>query len=147
MSVPSSCFTKNDRSAISEEVTRQEIRTTGEIKVVILRHCWRGLRSKAARLFRESGLDQTKDRNAVMLLVVTANRECLVYGDVGIHRKLGQGYWDDIRDGMVSRFQEGKMTEGVCEAVVKIGKTLQELFPSDGTDENELSDEVMVADA
>ena len=140
-------FDRSSLNTLSEEVSLQERGTTGEIKVVIHRHCWRPIRAKAAKVFREAGLDQTAERNAVMIFIVTSNRECLIYGDVGVHHKVGQGYWNSIRDDMVSSFQAGEMTEGVRQAVQQVGATLRDLYPSGGGDENELSDEVLVADA
>ena len=75
---------------IVSAVAAAELRTSAEVKVVVARHCWTDLRDKAKSLFQQHELHKTADRNAVMVLLVLANREFLVYGDRGIHEKVGE---------------------------------------------------------
>ena len=43
---------------------------------------------------------------------------------------------------MVAKFKEGKITEGICEAVITAGEQLKVYFPYQTDDVNELPDEI-----
>ena len=43
---------------------------------------------------------------------------------------------------MIAKFKEGKITEGICEAVISAGEQLKAYFPYQADDVNELPDEI-----
>ena len=128
---------------VTSAVAEAEKRTSAEIKLVILRHCWKDLREKAAELFTRHGLDRTAQRNCVLILLVTTNREFLICGDKGIDEKVGVGFWEDVRDSMMARFREEDFAGGLVEGVALAGEKLAEHFPCRDGDVNEISDEVV----
>ena len=138
-----SFFTSEESARIAAEVGEAERGTSAEIKVVVLGHSWMDLRDKAARVFRKHGLHNTKDRNCVMILLVVANREFLVYGDKGIHEHVRQTFWNDVRDEIGRHFRANAFDEGVCAGVRLIGARLAEHFPAQADDVDELSNEVI----
>ena len=75
-----------------------------------------------------------------------ANREFLVYGDKGIHERVGEGFWLTVRDTMQEEFQAGRLLEGLCAGIDQIGVQLAEHFPPLADDINELPDEVVHED-
>jgi uncharacterized membrane protein len=128
---------------IAASVAAAEQRTSAEIKIVILRYCWRDLREKARLLFHKHNLHRTRDRNAVMILLVLVNREFLVYGDSGIHEKVPDNFWLTVRDAMQEEFQAGKLVEGLCVGIARVGAELATHFPRSDSDVNEISDTVI----
>ena len=140
---PRAFLTPEECAAVEEALGQAEASTSAELKVVIARHSWGDIRVKAARLFEKYGLDQTELRNCAMILVVPANREYLIYGDNGIHEKVGQGFWTDVRDLMAQAFQEGRFGDGLRDAVLRTGVKLAEHFPIQDDDRNEISDEIV----
>lgn len=134
------------KEKIASAVAEAERQTSGEIKVVVLNHCWIDIREKARKLFIKYELFKTEQRNAVMILLVLANHEFLVYGDKGIHEKVDDKFWLHVRDAMQARFREGKLAEGVCEGVKQVGEKLAVFFPRMADDQNELSNEVIHED-
>jgi uncharacterized membrane protein len=133
----------NWRDVVSATVSLAEKKTAAEIKVVVLNYCWVDIREKARVLFFRHGLQKTKNRNAVMIVLVLKNREFLVYGDKGIHEKVTDEFWLHTRDSMLSSFQKGDIVEGLCHGVQLVGEKLALYFPYQHNDENELSDEVI----
>jgi uncharacterized membrane protein len=131
-----------EKEMVEKAVADAEKNTSAEIKVVILRYCWDDIKRKAMSLFCKYELHKTADRNCVMILLVTANREFLIYGDVGINEKTGQGFWDEERDLMARHFAADKFGEGIAAAVENTGKKLAEFFPYQPDDVNEISNEV-----
>ena len=143
---PKKFLTEEEAKCIAVAVKEAENRTSAEIKLVIARHCWTDIKVKAARVFKKIGLDKTKQRNCVLILLVTTNREFLIYGDQGIHEKVGQNFWDDIRSQMVNRFKDDAFGDGICEGIKLIGEKLAQYFPYQADDQDEISDEVAYED-
>ncbi|MAE63429.1 MAG: hypothetical protein CMJ18_04085 [Phycisphaeraceae bacterium] len=136
-------LTAAESAELAAVVRDAEARTSAEIRVVITRHCWGDLRAKGQRLFRRHGLDATAGRNAVMILLVAANREVLVYGDNAIHERVGPRFWVEVKDLMVERFSTGDVVGGLREGVLRVGERLVEHFPRADEDVNELDDGVI----
>ncbi|MBI4833120.1 MAG: TPM domain-containing protein [Candidatus Lindowbacteria bacterium] len=139
---PKKFLSPAESQQLATAVEQAENRTSGEVKVVLVRHCWTDIRSKASRIFNKLNLDKTQQRNCVMILLVLTNREFLIYGDQGIHEKVGQDFWDDTRDRMLRKFEEDKFGEGLCEGVQRIGEKLAHFFPYQVGDKNEISDDI-----
>ena len=139
---PKKFLSEDEKQHVQNAINQAEQQTSAEIKFVIVRHCWDDIRTKAAKIFKKLNLHKTKERNCVLILLVTTNHEFLIYGDEGIHEKVGQDFWDDVRNKMQNQFQENNFVEGVSEGIQLIGEKLAAYFPRQLTDVNEISDEV-----
>jgi uncharacterized membrane protein len=130
---------------IAEAVAAAELRTSAEVKVIVLRYCWADIREKAKSLFYKNEIHKTKDRNAVMILQVLVNREFLIYGDKGINEKVEEDFWLNVSNAMREKFQSGNLIAGLCAGVEHVGEQLATYFPRND-DVNEISDEVVYED-
>jgi uncharacterized membrane protein len=139
---PTQFLSPDESAAVTGAVVEAERRTSAEIKVVTLRHCWNRIDAKAARIFRKLGLDKTRERNGVLILLVTTNREFIILGDQGIHEKVGQNFWDDVRDEMQAYFRADRFAEGLVAGIARIGEKLRAHFLRRADDRNEIPDEV-----
>jgi uncharacterized membrane protein len=140
---PRKFLNESESAKINSAIKEAESKTSGEIKVVLARHCWGKMEAKAAKIFRELGLHKTKERNCVLVLFIVTNREFLIHGDQGIHEKVGQGFWEDIRDKMVAAFKQDAFGDGISEGVCLIGERLSQYFPYQRNDSDEISDEIV----
>ena len=131
---------------IAEAVAAAELRTSAEVKVIVLRYCWADIREKAKSLFYKHELHKTKDRNAVMILQVLVNREFLIYGDKGINEKVEKDFWLNVSNAMREKFQSGNLIAGLCAGVEHVGEQLATYFPRNDDDVNEISDEAVYED-
>ena len=136
-------FSESDLKEIAEAVSEAEKQTNAEIKPVIINYCWGSLHKKAQSLFEKYNLHKTKNRNAVMILLVVKNRELLIYGDEGITQKVGVEFWVETKDKMIEFFRNGEFTKGMKVGIGNAGKKLSEFFPYTEDDENEISNEVI----
>lgn len=141
---PHSFLSREEASRVAAAVQQAESQTSAEIKVVLTRFAWLDLRAKAAKLFRKHGLDRTAARNCVMILIVPSNREFLVYGDTGIHAKVGQLFWHEMRDAIASEFRAGRVVEGLEAGVRLAGAKLAEYFPHSADDKDEVSNAIVI---
>ena len=139
---PRKFLTSEETTQVDAAIEEAETTSSAELKLVIARHCWGSIKRKAAMLFHQHGLDQTEQRNCVLVLLVTTNREFVIYGDQGIHDKVGQEFWDDVRDVVVERFKGGEFGEGLASGIRRIGEKLAEHFPYHADDVDEIPDEV-----
>jgi len=140
---PREFLTPAESDRVNAAIKNAERDTSAEIKLVVARHCWSDIKNKASGIFKKLGLDKTKEHNGVLILFIVTNREFLVYGDQGIHEKVGQDFWNDIRDRMSADFHEGRFADGICDGIELIGKKLAEYFPHKRGDINEIADEIV----
>ena len=89
-------------------------------------------------------MQNTEQRNAVIVYVAIKDRQLAVYGDTGIHQKTGNEYWKAAVDNMISHFNKENYAAGIANCVTMIGRALQEHFPYyKDVDKNELPDEII----
>lgn len=127
---------------MEEAVRLAELETSGELRVHIENRCPGAALDRAADVFARLGMHRTAERNGVLVYVALDDHKLAIIGDAGINAKVPPGFWDGIRDRMVERCRRGRVTEGICEAVVAAGKALREYFPRRTDDRNELPDEI-----
>ncbi|MBN1444934.1 MAG: TPM domain-containing protein [Candidatus Omnitrophica bacterium] len=139
---PKKFLSEEEKRLIDGAIDKAEKETSGEIKLFIGRFCWGSIEDKAGRVFRKLGLSKTKERNGVLIYLVTANREFLIYGDEGINSKVPADFWDGIKDRMEENFSRGDFGKGLAEAIETIGVQLKAYFPCRKDDRNELSDDI-----
>ena len=127
---PEKAFTQQQKDAMVAAIKQAEKDTSGEIRVHIEN------RSKI------DVLDRAAERNGVLIYVALLDHKSAILGDAGINAKVPADFWDSIMKNMVAKFKEGKITEGICEAVITAGEQLKVYFPYQTDDVNELPDEI-----
>ena len=140
---PKTFLSDDDLARVTSKIAGAEKMTSAEIKLVIAEKCRTDIRRKALRTFKKYKLDKTARRNGVLILVVASKRQLLLYGDRGIHEKVGQHFWDEARDAMLNQFKNEKFGDGLCAGIHLIGEKLANIFPYEQDDENEISNEVV----
>jgi len=135
-------FTKEEGDRIVEAIRLAELRTSGEIRVHLEVGSGQKTIREAVKIFAKLGMKQTKDRNGVLFLLVPEKKEFSIYGDVGIHKIVPEGYWEDIVTHVEKQFRLGAFTDGVCEGIQMVGEKLKMHFPYKTGDENELPNQI-----
>lgn len=138
-------LSREELDRLSAKIAAAEQITSAELRLVLTTSSWLGLRNKAERLFRKYGLDKSAQRNAVMILVDTRSRELLIYGDDGVHQRVDETFWSDVRDAMIDELRAGRLAEGLAAGIRIVGEKLAVLFPASGNDRNEIANDVIVA--
>jgi uncharacterized membrane protein len=132
-----------DQARVVAAIRVAERVTSGEIRVSVAHFFWGDVEKTAEKAFRRLGMENTADRNGVLIFLVPSRKRFAILGDAGIHEKVGQAFWDDTSACLSSHFRQGAFTEGLVEAVRMVGDRLAAHFPSTGeADRNELPDEV-----
>ena len=133
-------LTKSDKKEIVSAIHDAEKRTSGEIRVHLKGWCGRDVLREAQKAFTRLKMHRTREQNGVLIFIVLKNREFAVVGDQGIHGRVGEAFWNTIRDKMAGYFSQGKLKEGILAGVEEAGRKLGEHFPRRAGDVNELPD-------
>ena len=131
-----------DGARIEQAIAAAERLTSGEIRVSVAPLFWGNVERAARLAFERLGMQQTHERNGVLIFVVPARRRFFVLGDTGIHEKVGQRLWDEVAAALQGHFTKGEFTEGLVAAVERVGRALAEHFPHRPGDVNELPNRV-----
>ena len=138
-------FTAEEQQLIIEAIQNAERMTSGEVRVFVESKCsYMDAIDRAAELFFQLEMQKTDDRNAVLLYVAMKDRQLAVFGDEGIHKKVGNEYWNNEVHKMITNFNRENYAAGISEVVKDIGEALTKNFPfNNDTDKNELPDDIV----
>ncbi|HTD92672.1 MAG TPA: TPM domain-containing protein [Chitinophagaceae bacterium] len=138
-------FTIEQQKLIVDAVQQAEKRTSGEVRVFVESRCkYMDAIDRAYEIFFSLKMNNTADRNAVLLYVALKDRQLAIFADEGIHSRLGQQYWNDEISKMIANFNREDYADGIRKCVISIGEALYQQFPFDNdTDKNELPDDIV----
>ena len=141
-------LSKEQEKTVMNAIKEAENNTSGEIRVHLEDRCKKDDPIKRAiEMFGELHMHETELRNGVIVYVAIKDHKLAVWGDEGIHTKVGQDFWNDTLATMQKYFSAGDYETGLSEAILMIGDKLKENFPYQSDDENELSDDISYGDS
>lgn len=65
-----------------------------------------------------------------------------IIGDVAINEKVADDFWDSTKTIILNEFKKGQFCDGLSKGIESVGEQLQDFFPYQSDDINELSDEI-----
>ena len=138
-------FTPAEKDIIVTAIQEAERRTSGEIRIYVESKCEMvNPVLRAREIFFQLKMDQTASRNGVLLYLAMDDHQLAVFGDEGIHQKVGHEFWQKEVAIMLEEFKQKHFIEGIAHIVQDIGEALVTHFPYDGTtDKNELPDDIV----
>ncbi|MBN8835717.1 MAG: TPM domain-containing protein [Sphingobacteriia bacterium] len=141
----SSFFSEEEKQIITSAIQHAEQQTSGEVRVFIESKCsYVNAIDRAIELFGKLNMHQTKQRNGVLVYVAVKDRQLAVFGDVGIHEKVGNEFWNNAVQQMIQHFNKSNYALGIAQTVTAVGEALKNHFPYDAaTDINELPDDIV----
>lgn len=141
--MPQDLFTLAQQKEIISAIEEAEKNTSGEIRVHIEKKCNEDVLDHAAFIFDKLEMQKTALRNGVLIYLAVEDKKLAILGDAGINLKVPQGFWEEIKNVMITNFKEGKFTEGLSKGIILAGEQLKKHYPYDKeNDENELSNEI-----
>lgn len=135
----------SDEALIVEAIRAAEKHTSGEVRVYVESHCrFVDPVDRAIEVFYGLKMNDTDDHNGVLIYVALKDRQLAVYGDEGIHTKVGKEFWQNAVTQMLQHFNKEDHVAGICQTIKAIGETLAKEFPYEANDDkNELPDEIV----
>ena len=136
-------LSSDDELAIVQAIQEAEKKTSGEIRVHIEKKCpKKDPIKRAISLFQKLSMHKTDLRNGVIVYVATEDHLLAIWGDEGIHAKVGQEFWESTLVTLKEDFKTNQIKNGLTKALLDIGEKLQQYFPYQKDDKNELDDSI-----
>ena len=132
---------EEDRRVV-EAIKQAELNTSGEIKVHIENHCRGDVEKRSLMVFNKLKLNKTQLRNGVLIYLAVRDHKFAILGDEGINNVVEEGFWNDVKDLMLSHFREGRFADGLEQGIMRCGEKIKTHFPYQSDDVNEIPDEI-----
>ncbi|MDX1955310.1 MAG: TPM domain-containing protein [Chitinophagaceae bacterium] len=138
-------FSEEERLSIVQAIRDAERMTSGEVRVFVESKCrFMDPVDRAGELFFRLKMDKTDDRNGVLVYIAVKDHQLAIFGDEGIHKRVGQEFWVNEVKRMTESFMKENYAEGLRQCVIDIGQVLHQHFPyNNDTDKNELPDDIV----
>ena len=138
-------FAEQEIAKLKLAIAAAEKSTSGEIRVYIESKCrYVEATDRAAELFLELKMQETVARNGVLIYLATEDRQLAIWGDQGVHERLGNEYWQQRIEEMLNSIKQLDYLSGITYCIEQVGNALSTHFPYQrATDQNELSDEIL----
>lgn len=135
-------LTHEEQDLIKAAIEAAELQTSGEVKVHLEPYCKTDPMQRALQVFNELELYHTQQRNGVLFYMAFKDHKFAILGDEGIHKKVGQNFWDSTKELMADHFKKGQLAAGLSEGIKMAGQQLKVHFPYQSDDKNELSNDI-----
>jgi uncharacterized membrane protein len=138
-------FSEEEKKQIVAAIQEAEKQTSGEIRVYVESRCrYVDPLDRAIQVFAFLNMGKTSARNAVLIYVATKSRQLAIFGDQGIHEKVGDEFWRSEIMKILSQYRREHVAGAISKVVKDIGDALKYHFPYDRqTDINELPDDIV----
>ncbi len=135
-------FTKSEKKNIIQAIEKAELHTSGEIRLHVEDNCTENPYKRALEVFYLLKMENTKERNGVLLYIAIKDKKLAIIGDQGIHEKVSNDFWDKIIFKLQENFKNEIFAIGTIEAILEIGNQLSTYFPLNNDDKDELTNEI-----
>ena len=139
-------ISSDDKKRLVNAITLAEENTSGEIRVHIQKKLKDDIYKAAVKKFEKLGMTKTKLRNGVLVYIALQNREFAIIGDIGIHEKVENNFWNETVELMKEHFKQNNLIGGIEKGLELAGNALKRYFPHEDNDINELSNEISIED-
>lgn len=138
-------FSAEENERIVAAIRKAEQLTSGEVRIYVESRCrFVNPVDRAAEIFYGLKMEKTGSHNGVLLYIAVKDHQLAIFGDEGIHQKVGNTFWQEKVKHILSEFNAAHFCEGIVHIVEEIGAALHEHFPYNATtDKNELPDEIV----
>jgi uncharacterized membrane protein len=138
-------FSQEENQQLVDAIQKAEQQTSGEVRIFVESKCkYVDALDRAKEIFFSLKMNETELRNGTLIYVAVKDKQAAVFGDEGIHQKVGAQYWKEVVTKMLFQFRNQKLADGICQGIHDLGEALKFYFPyQSDTDKNELPDEIV----
>ena len=117
-------------SPIIRALNSLALKTAGEVRVHLSHaHFESDVMATALSLFEEFEMTRTANRNAVLIYVNLRHRKFAIVADEGIHRVVGQRYWDEMAVNLREDLQSTHFENALALTTYGLTVVMQKFFP------------------
>jgi uncharacterized membrane protein len=114
-------LTKEEEAEVIEAIRIAEQNTSGEIRIHIEKETSIAPIDRAVEVFHLLQMENTQERNGVLIYVATHSKQFAICGDQGIHEKVTNSFWDSTKEIMLNHFKNGNNKQPIwCSRNINI---------------------------
>ena len=140
-------FPKRSMNRIAAAIHQSETLHMGELRFAVEAGLdWPDLvagtspRERALQVFSQLRVWDTEHNSGVLIYLLLADNNVEIVADRGIHARVGAARWEAICHAMQQKFRADDFESGVLEGIAAITALLQQHFPAQQANANELPD-------
>ena len=144
-------FPKAALRRIEQSITASERGHQGELRLVVEANlplagllCDQSSRQRAVELFGEFGVWDTEHNCGVLIYLQLLDRRVEIVADRGIHRRVGDAFWNTVCRRLEASFRDGQYEAGILRALDEVTAALTEHFPATVDNPDELPNAPLV---
>lgn len=99
---------------------------------------------RALEVFSRLRIWDTEHNSGVLIYLLMADRKVEIVADRGINSRVAKSAWINICRDMESHFRKGEFENGVLQGISAITRLLQQHFPAQARNSNDLPDQPVV---
>jgi putative membrane protein len=103
----------------------------------------RRVRRRAVAVFRAAAERRTVGRTGILVYLSMAERRAEIVADDAITRVTTPETWGEAMSALLVEVKEGRLADGMVEAIELVGAVLAEYFPRSAADTNEIPDKLI----
>ena len=122
-------LSKVNHDRVVAAIREAEAKSSGEIRVHLDHRKVTDPLAEGRAVFERLGMTGTSERNGALIFVAPRSKKFAILGDTGIHEKCGDDFWASAAEALSGHFRGGRFTEGLVDAIARLGDKLAEHFP------------------
>ncbi|HEX5258905.1 MAG TPA: TPM domain-containing protein [Sphingomicrobium sp.] len=103
----------------------------------------RRVRRRAIAIFQAAAAGRTAGKTGILIYLSLAERRAEIIADEAILKVTDDHTWGEAMHALLEQVREGKVGEGICAAIERVGTVLSEHFPRSADDCNEIPDRLI----
>ena len=103
---------------------------------------WR-VRRRAIAIFQASAAGRTTGKTGILIYLSLAERRAEIIADEAILKVTDDHTWGEAMADLIGEVRQGKVGDGICAAIERVGVVLSEHFPRSAEDCNEIPDRLI----
>ncbi|HYX46180.1 MAG TPA: TPM domain-containing protein [Sphingomicrobium sp.] len=103
----------------------------------------RRVRRRAIAIFQAAAAGRTAHKTGVLIYLSLAERRAEIVADEAIHKITDEHTWGEAMTALLADVRDGRVGDGICAAVERVGAVLSEHFPRLAGDANEIPDKLI----
>ncbi|HXS49810.1 MAG TPA: TPM domain-containing protein [Sphingomicrobium sp.] len=103
----------------------------------------RRVRRRAIAIFQAAAAGRTAGKTGILIYLSLAERRAEIIADEAILKVTDDHTWGEAMHALLEQVREGKVGDGICAAIERVGVVLSEHFPRSADDCNEIPDRLI----
>ena len=101
------------------------------------------MRRRAIAIFQAAAAKRTTGRTGILIYLSLAERRAEIIADEAILKVTDEHTWGEAMTALLTDVRHGRVGEGICAAIERVGVVLSEHFPRSAGDCNEIPDRLI----